>query len=115
MIVKRTAIITLAVAGLVCFGCGASAGPAAKSQTVSATRQASAGPNTALILVEDWKRHDRRHYRHRLAKSRDDRYYGYGSGRTSAGPPYDSCYMKCIQSMHPADFCQEVSHQHFCY
>lgn len=26
--------------------------------------------------------------------------------RTNLGPPYDACYLKCINSGNPADFCQ---------
>jgi len=113
MLIKRIAIASAAALGLLSLGYGASAGPATMGQADSLATQASGGSNPTLILVDDSGYH--RHHRRRYAKSRDDRYYGKITGRNSAGPPYDDCYMKCIFSSHPADFCQEVSHQHFCY
>jgi hypothetical protein len=110
MLIKRMAIASAAAFGLLSLGYGASAGPATQSQIVSAAQQASAGSDSALVLAGD-----RRRYRRRAARYRDRGYYGKITGRTSAGPPYNSCYMKCIQSSHPADFCQEVANQHFCY
>jgi hypothetical protein len=113
MLIKRMAIASAAALGLLSLGYGASAGPATQSQIVSAAQQASAGSNSALVLAGD----RRRYRRSRVARRRYGGYGDYGkiTGRTSAGPPYDSCYMKCVQSSHPADFCQEVARQHFCY
>jgi hypothetical protein len=34
--------------------------------------------------------------------------------RRNDGPPYGRCFMKCINSGHPADFCRTVPF-HFCY
>jgi hypothetical protein len=32
-----------------------------------------------------------------------------GERREPSGPPYSRCYMNCINSSHPADFCKEQS------
>jgi hypothetical protein len=36
-----------------------------------------------------------------------------GERREPSGPPYSRCYMNCINSSHPADFCEDQS-PHFC-
>jgi hypothetical protein len=106
MIIKRIAIASAAV-GLLCLGYSASAGPAAKNQAASASQSAFVGSKTAPVPVY-W--YSRRHYRRgRVAK------HWYNGHRRNMGPPYDSCYMNCINSSHPADFCQAVSSIHFCY
>jgi hypothetical protein len=116
MIVKRTAIIAVAAAGLACLGCAASAGPASKIGAALASRTASADAKSALTLIDDRNSDRRPRYRHRrFAKHRYGEYQGYGYGRRNSGPPYSSCYMKCIYSSHPADFCRDVASEHFCY
>jgi hypothetical protein len=114
MIIKRMAIASATAVGILCLGYAASAGPAAKSQAAPASQSALVDSKTALALVEDWASGDRgnsrRRYRHgRLAK------HWYDGRRRNSGPPYSSCYMKCIYSSHPADFCRDVASDHFCY
>jgi hypothetical protein len=33
--------------------------------------------------------------------------------RSNSGPPYSDCYMKCINSGNPGDYCQ-INEQNFC-
>jgi hypothetical protein len=116
MIVKRSAIIAMAVAGFVCLGYAASAGPASKTGAPFASQAASADAKSVFTLIGD-RNSDRRmrSRRSRFAKHRYGEYRGYENSHRNSGPPYGSCYMKCINSSHPADFCRDVASQHFCY
>jgi hypothetical protein len=116
MLIKGMAIASAAALGLLFLGYGASAGPASKIPAPFASPAASAGSKGGLTFIEYRHSHRRMRYRHsRFANHGYGEYRGYGYGSRNSGPPYDSCYMKCIFSSHPADFCRAVSHQHFCY
>ena len=106
-------IIRTAIAAVVALG--ALAGPAAEGQAAPALRSALADAKTAVTLVDDrnsgYHAH-RRYRRNHVAPYRCD-WLKYGYSRWDSDPPYSDCYMNCINSGHPADFCQNVSY-HFC-
>jgi hypothetical protein len=112
MTIKRMVIASATAVGILCLGYAASAGPAAKSQAVS--QSVLANSKTVLTLVEDRDSGDRGSSRKRYRHRRLAKHWYDGRGRNS-GPPYSSCYMKCIYSSHPADFCRDVASDHFCY
>ncbi len=58
-----------------------------------------AGSNTALSRT-DYNTARNAYIRHWSAHRRH---------RRNDGPVYGRCYMRCINSGHPADFCQDVS------
>jgi hypothetical protein len=58
-----------------------------------------AGSNTALRLA-DYNTARNAHISYRSA---------YRRHRRNDGPPYGRCYLRCINSGHPADFCRDVS------
>jgi hypothetical protein len=115
MFIKRIAIASAAILGLLPFSQMASAGPVIPGQAAYSTETASVTAGAFLKVADDWD-YPRRHRRSRFARHRGSHegYYGYGRHRDS-GPPYSSCYMKCIYSSHPADFCSNVARDHFCY
>jgi hypothetical protein len=112
MFIKRIAIVSAAALGLLSIGYAASANPIFSGQAAKADSKST---RPFLKVSGDWDSgYSRKHYRHRMAKSQDwDR--GYWHRHRDSGPPYSACYMKCIYLSHPADFCQNVAHIHFCY
>jgi hypothetical protein len=108
MFINRMAAASVAAVGLFSLGCAALANPIVPIQGVNQVASMNAGQ---FLKVTDDQRSGYTHKRHRrrIAQSHD------WQRRQNSGPPYDSCYMKCINSSHPADFCQAVSHEHFCY
>jgi hypothetical protein len=116
MHIKRMTIVSVAALGLFSLGYAAYANPAAPVQ--AAHRGQAALMNTKhFSKVSDGRdqRYWRNHHRRRLARSRHWHHeYSHGYYRES-GPPYSSCFMKCINSGHPADFCQNVARDHFCF
>jgi outer membrane lipoprotein-sorting protein len=107
MLIIRTAIAAVATLGLSLLGYAAFAGPAAKGQAASALRSALVDAKTAVTLVDDRNSGYHAHRRYRRSQVAPYRY------RWDSDPPYSDCYMNCINSGHPADFCQNVSY-HFC-
>jgi hypothetical protein len=108
MLIKRIVMATAAAVGLLLLECAALATPIVPIQGANQVASVNAGQ---FLKVTDDRRSGYRykHHRRRIAQSHD------WQRRQNSGPPYDSCYMKCINSSHPADFCQAVSHEHFCY
>jgi hypothetical protein len=92
------------------LGYAAFAGPAAEGQA-HALRSALVDAKTAVTLVDDRSFGYRAHRRYRRSQVVPYRYDWHS--RWDSGPPYSDCYMNCINSGHPADFCQNVSY-HFC-
>ncbi len=48
---------------------------------------------------------------------RDPRYRQVPRARREKnyGRPYNACFMNCINSGHPLDFCKNVANLHFCF
>lgn len=112
MSIKRILIAAGAVLGLSLAGHVAYAGTSAQ---VLANHSALASKGAFTPVVEDWASSERP----RLRRKREASYwydeYGYRHARRRSGPPYGRCFMQCINSGHPADFCQAVAHSHFCF
>jgi hypothetical protein len=115
MLIIRTAVAAVVALGLSLLGYAAFAGPAAKGQAVSALQSALVDAKTAVTLVDDRNSGYHAHRRYRRSQVAPYRYdwLRNGHSRWDSDPPYRDCYMNCINSGHPADFCQNVSY-HFC-
>jgi hypothetical protein len=115
MFIKPMTLASAAVLGLLSFGYTAFANPAIPGQAADAGEAVSMTTGAVLKVADGWDS-PRSHRRHRFARHRDwhDGYHWYSRHRES-GLPYSSCYMKCIYSSHPADFCGNVARDHFCY
>jgi hypothetical protein len=115
MSIIRTAIAAVVALDLSLLGYAASAGPAANGQAASALQSALVDAKTAVTLIDDRNSgfHSQRRYRRSQVASYRYDWLRYGHSRRDSGPPYSACYMNCIYSGHPADFCQNVSY-HFC-
>jgi hypothetical protein len=111
----RTAIAAVLVLGQFLLGYAAFAGPVAKGQAASALQSAPVDAKTAVTLVDDRNSGNHAHRRYRRSEVAPFRYdwLRYGHSRWDSDPPEGDCYMNCINSGHPADFCQNVSY-HFC-
>jgi hypothetical protein len=114
MFIKRMALASAGMLGVLSFGGTTFAHPIVPGHAAHAGGTAPVTAGT-FLLVDD-RGNPRRSHRRRFARHRGWRegYQGYGRDRDS-GPPYSTCYMKCIYSSHPADFCQSVARDHFCY
>jgi hypothetical protein len=112
MPIKHIVIAAGAVLGLSLAGHAAFAGASAPGL---ANHSALARSSAFTPVAEDWASGDRP----RLRRKRESSYwydeYGYRHARRHSGPPYGRCFMECINSGHPADFCQTVAHSHFCF
>lgn len=113
MFITRMAIASAAAAGLLCLAHPASAGPAANGQAAFASQSAPVDSQAAVIPVAE-RNEDRHRLRGHYRRGRVAN-HGYDGHRRNEGPPYSRCYMQCINSSHPADFCRDVSEDHFCY
>jgi hypothetical protein len=115
MFIKRMAIASAAVLGLLSFGHTASADPINPGQAAYAGEAVSITAGIFLKVRDGWD-YPRSHRRRRFARHRGwhEGYHWYRR-HPESGPPYSSCYMKCIYSSHPADFCANVARDHFCY
>jgi hypothetical protein len=115
MFIKRVALASAAVLGLLSFGCTTFANPIIPGQAGHAGETASVMTGT-FLKVADEGNNPRNYHRRRFARHRSwhEGYRWYDRHRDS-GPPYSACYMKCIYSSHPADFCKNVARDHFCY
>ena len=111
MLIIRTAIAAVVALGLSLLGYAAFAGPAAEGQAAPALRSALVDAKTAITLVDDRNSGYRAHRRYRRSQVTQYRYDW--RSRWDSDLPYSDCYMNCINSGHPADFCQNVSY-HFC-
>jgi hypothetical protein len=110
MYMKRTVIASIAALGLLSPAVSISIA----AEVPAFTRAGSSSVGDIVKVSDGWgpvyaSRHCRR--------IEDSRYcrWQYSHRHRNSGPPYGPCYMKCINSGHPADFCQNVSRQHFCY
>jgi hypothetical protein len=109
MFIKRMAIASVAALATLSLGYVASANPAQAPHFVQASMTSSP---IAKVSDERDQEHQRRYHRRRIAKSQDW-YYAHPHRFRDSGPPYSRCYMNCVQSGHPGDFC-EVASYHFC-
>ena len=113
MLIVRPVIAAVVALGLSLLGYAAFAGPAAEGQAVPALRSALVDAKTAVTLVDDRYSGYRAHRRYRRSQVMPYRYGWHSRWGWDSDPPYGDCYMNCINSGHPADFCQNVSY-HFC-
>jgi hypothetical protein len=115
MFIKRMALALAALLGLLSLGYTAFANPIIPGQAPYAREAAPMTAGTFLKVADD-RGYPRSHRHRRFARHRGwhDGYHWYGR-RPESGPPYSSCYMKCIYSSHPADFCSNVARDHFCF
>jgi hypothetical protein len=106
MTFHRVAITTMAALGIsLTMGYAAAAGPTVSAQ---ATFENQAVIHSETGIAQAAYRMGRRYYRGRTRywRQRPYGYYGYSTGRRNMGPPYGPRFMNCIESGHPADFCQ---------
>ena len=115
MFMKRMVLASTAVLGLLSFGCAAFANPINPGEAAYAGEAATLTTGT-FVKVADGSDYSPGYRRRRFARHHgwQEGYHRYGR-RHESGPPYSSCYMKCIYSSHPADFCANVARDHFCY
>jgi hypothetical protein len=92
-------------------------GPAASGEPAVKDYQAANYSGSEAVRISSWDEDGfrRRHLRYRREGYPAAHWEGENRWpRRNDGPPYSRCFMKCINSGHPADFCRTVPF-HFCY
>jgi hypothetical protein len=101
----------IAVVAVLCIPASTEASPAGTLQLAATSHQTAYETGNVLTKAIYRKGRDRR--RIGYYSRREQRRLGLWSGRRTSGPPYGRCFMNCINSSHPADFCQNQAY-HFC-